>query len=119
MERTIFPILIICQLFQLRNCIAFEKNRNLTDQLLGTAFNGNNSLQKTVLGCAQFCAYAGLNNTCNGFVFKEEESNCDLLDLTKIDRLEDNSNSPKQTSQVFTDLKMRSQLPLYCNGGIR
>ena len=118
MKRTIFPLLIICNIFQLRNCIAFEKNRNITDQLLRTAFNGNYSLQKTVLACAQFCAYAGLNNTCNGFVFKEEESNCDLLDLNKIDRLEDNINSPGQTSQVFTDLKMRSKLPLYCNGGM-
>jgi hypothetical protein len=28
------------------------------------------------------------------------------------------SNSPKHAFQIFTDLKMRSKLPLYCDGGM-
>ena len=113
MKGTIFDLFILSHLFQLRNCLAFERNRNITDWW--KALNGNNSVQKTVLGCAQFCAYAGMNNTCNGFSFKEDERKCLLLDLNKIDRMD--SNSPEYPFQIFTDLKMRSKLPLYCNGG--
>ena len=114
MKGTIFRLFILCHFFQLRNCLAFERNQNITDWW--NAMNGNDSVQKTVLSCAQFCAYAGLNNTCNGFAFKKDERKCELLDLNKIGRMD--SNSPITAFQIFTDLKMRSKLPLYCNGGM-
>ena len=117
MARLCIFILSLFNIFKLGKCLAFEKNKNLTEDLLKNAANGNQSVQDSVLGCARFCVYADLNITCNGFVFNEEEKGCYLLDLNRIDRLEDNSDNPIQGLQIFTDLKMRFKLPLYCNGG--
>ena len=114
-----FTVFTLFTVLQRSNCLTFEKNLNLTEELRTKAFSGNFSTQRSVLGCAKFCAYAGKNNTCNGFVFKKSESACSLLNLNMIDRLEDNHNNPKEEEfQIFTDLEMRSKLPLYCNGGV-
>ena len=118
MKFTIFTLLGIYTVLRQTYCLTFEKNANLTEDLTRAALSGNTSVQPSVLGCAKFCAYAGKNNTCNGFVFKKSDGACALLNLNLIDRLEDNHNNPKQDEyQIFTDLEMRSKLPLYCNGG--
>ena len=98
-------------------CVTFEKNRNITSSLLATAKVGKSSLQRTILGCANFCADIGSSDTCNGFSYNKEDLACAKIDLNRISHLEDSLDSPLADVQVFTDLSMRGKLPLHCKGG--